>query len=51
MLIYPDILTHVLQRQLNQKMNRLAVYSHLTRCTYGHAGFGTLFRGHLVENY
>ena len=26
-------------------MNRLAVYSYLTRCTYGHGGFGMLFIG------
>ena len=28
------------------KMNRLAVYSYLTRCTYG---FGRLFTGHLAD--
>ncbi len=30
-------------------MNRLTVYSYLTRFAYGHAGFGRLFTGHLAD--
>ena len=30
-------------------MNRLAVYSYLTRYTYGHTGYGILFTGPVPE--
>ncbi len=30
-------------------MNRLAVYIYLTRCAYGHAGFGRLFTGKICS--
>ncbi len=26
-------------------------YNYLTRCTYGHAGFGRLITGHMTDNY
>ncbi len=39
------------QGQGQRAMNRLAVYSNLTRCIYGHARFGRLFTGHLADNY
>ena len=35
--------------QNQSRMNRLAVYSYLTRCTYGHAGFGRLGTGQLTD--